>query len=514
MSRIDHVLRMVVRQGGTRLELEAGEQPRLFHGKERLRFFLPPMGGPLLRDMVRPILDPETGDAFDAGEPVQLTYTGHESGTFDIEAQGAEPVRLVLVRQQAAVPTEIPAPVEAATPAPSAAQPAVQAPPAAGASAGAPAPVPLAPSAPVAPPPTLSQAPEVAQPGLERLLSHALSAGASDLHLSDGEPPLMRQHGRLRPLPAAAPVEAVAALLGPLLDGPRQARIAAGSSVDLALNLPGAGRVRGSVFRHRAGLAAAFRVIARAAPRLDALELGVDLAPLVEASHGLVLVCGPTGAGKSTTLAALVRAALEAKGGVLLTLEDPVEYEFDAPPGALVRQRAVGREVADFPTGLRDALRADPDLLLVGEMRDPDTISLALTAAETGHLVFSTLHAGTSASAVERIVDAYPAGRQAQARGQLADALRAVVAQRLVPRRDGDGRVAAVEVLRNTHAVSGLIREGRTAQIAHALQTGAEAGMRPIARALADRVHAGQITREAARRQVEDTASLDQYLRH
>ena len=187
---------------------------------------------------------------------------------------------------------------------------------------------------------------------------------------------------------------------------------------------------------------------------------------LVGLPHGLVIACGPTGSGKSTTLAALAQQALALRPRVLITLEDPIEYRIvPGRTGGLVRQREIGREVSDFATGLRDALREDPDILLIGEMRDAETISLALTAAETGHLVLTSLHSRTSASAIERIVDTYPPERQHQIRVQLADALRAVIAQRLLPRADGRGRVPAVEFLRITFAVANLIREGKTQQI-------------------------------------------------
>jgi twitching motility protein PilT len=197
---------------------------------------------------------------------------------------------------------------------------------------------------------------------------------------------------------------------------------------------------------------------------------------------------------------------------VLTTLEDPIEYRLDASDVSIVRRRQVGRDVTDFASGLRDALREDPDLILVGEMRDPDTIGLALTAAETGHLVLSSLHAPSTASAIERIVDSYPPERQSQIRVQLADALRAVVAQWLVPRAHGGGRVPVVEVLRATHAVAALVREGKTAQITTALQSGRREGMIALERCLADRVQAGEVRLEDARALANDRESLAMYL--
>ncbi|HEY8088127.1 MAG TPA: ATPase, T2SS/T4P/T4SS family, partial [Polyangiaceae bacterium] len=216
--------------------------------------------------------------------------------------------------------------------------------------------------------------------------------------------------------------------------------------------------------------------------------------------------------GKSTTLAALAQEALRRRSIVLTTLEDPIEHGLSAGETSLVRRRQIGRDARDFATGLRDALREDPDVLLLGEMRDPETIGLALTAAETGHLVLSSLHAGSAAASVERIMDAYPPARQAQIRVQLADALRAVVVQRLLPKAKGGGRVVALEVLRVTHAVAAIIREGKTAQLASAVQSGKREGMISLERCLADRVQAGEIRAEDARAAANDPASLAMYM--
>jgi twitching motility protein PilT len=294
----------------------------------------------------------------------------------------------------------------------------------------------------------------------------------------------------------------------------RVEQIAAGVSVDRAVEVPGVGRVRVNVYASDEGLCAAVRILRREVPSLADLTLPRQLESLVELPHGLVLICGQTGSGKSTTLAALVQHALQIRPLVLITLEDPIEYVIQPMrPSGLVRQREVGRHVRDFATDLRDALREDPDILLIGEMRDPETISLALTAAETGHLVFASLHSRTAPSAVERIVDTYPPERQRQIRVQLADALRAVISQRLIPTADGAGRVPAVELLRVTHGVAHLIRDGRTAQIVSALQSGGSEGMQVLERSLVDLVRAKQIRREAAGAAANDASTLNEYLR-
>ena len=342
------------------------------------------------------------------------------------------------------------------------------------------------------------------------VLSRAASQGASDVHFSEERSPMVRIDGELHPLDAHESIDLTALIGGRA----RLDQIRSGRSIDRALPVPGVGRVRVNVYVSDGGLCAAVRILGKSAPELEELNLPSFLEPLVALPHGLVIVCGPTGSGKSTTLAALAQRAMRTHPRVLISLEDPIEYVI-RPVGeaGLVRQREVGTHVRDFATGLRDALREDPDVILVGEMRDPETISFALTAAETGHLVLTSLHSRTAASAVERIVDTYPPERQRQIRVQLADALRAVISQRLLPRTKGGGRVPAVELLRVTYAVANLIREGRTAQIVSTMQAGGEEGMLPLERTLADLVRGGVVRREAALVVANDVRMLNEYLR-
>ena len=282
--------------------------------------------------------------------------------------------------------------------------------------------------------------------------------------------------------------------------------------------MPEAGRFRLNLYQASLRLAAAIRVLPERAPTLAELHLPMPIDDLVALPHGLVIVCGPTGSGKSATLAALAGEAIRRRPGLLISLEDPVEYNLATSElgggagGGIVRQRQVGVDVRDFPSGLRDALREDPDILLIGEMRDPETITLALTAAETGHLVLTSLHSRSAASSVERIVDAYPGERQNQIRVQLADALRAVVAQRLIPRARGTGRLPALEVLRGNHTVASLIRDGKTAQLATVMQSSKKEKMLPLERCLADMVRAGLIPRDHASAVANDQTSLGSYL--
>ena len=346
---------------------------------------------------------------------------------------------------------------------------------------------------------------------LAELLVRARALRASDVHLLDGEGPVFRVDGKL--LSAGMDPVDVGRLLGALLTEEARRRLAAGASADLGLGVDGVGRVRVNVYRAARGMSAAIRLLPGAPPPLVELGLPVPIDDLVDLPHGLVLVCGATGSGKSTTLAALAQEALRRRAGVVVTLEDPIELEL-ASRGArgIARQRQVGRDVADFATGLRDALREDPDILVIGEMRDPETISLALTAAETGHLVLASLHSRSAPSAVERIVDAYPPPRHQQIRVQLADALRVALAQRLLPRHGGDGRVLALEVLRATPAVQSAIRDGKTGTLQSAMQSGKRDGMLPLDRCLADLVLARKVTVEDARAGASDPAVLASYL--
>jgi twitching motility protein PilT len=364
-----------------------------------------------------------------------------------------------------------------------------------------------------------------ASPGLVRLVERAGELRATDVHLRAGEAPIVRIDGRLRVLPDdGASEDDAASLLAPCLTASVRARLASGSSADFPLQVPGR-RLRVNVYATSDGVAAAIRLLPGAPPPLSTLHLPASLEDLVDLPHGLVIVCGPTGSGKSTTLAALAQEALRRRSIALVTLEDPIEYVFGttdreeghAPRRAqgtsFVRQRQIGRDVRDFATGLRDALREDPDVLVVGEMRDPETISLALTAAETGHLVLTSLHSRSAPSAVERIVDTYAPERQGQIRVQLADALRAVVSQRLLPRAKGTGRVAALEVMRVTHGVAASIRDGKTAQLPSSIQAGRREGMLPLESCLADMVKNGTIALESARAVANEMASLESYLR-
>jgi twitching motility protein PilT len=295
----------------------------------------------------------------------------------------------------------------------------------------------------------------------------------------------------------------------------RRRQLEASGSVDLSLavDLPGdpePQRVRVNLFRHAGGLAAALRPIWREVPTLEALNLPASLRALLEPRNGLVLVAGPTGAGKSTTLAALLEIVNRTRPCHVITLEDPIEYQYPRRR-AVIHQREIGTHVDSFASGLRAALREAPDIVLVGELRDPASIRLALVAAETGHLVLATVHAGSAAMAVGRMVDAFTESERAEVRQQLASAARMIVTQQLVPGAAG-GRLPVLEVVTVNHAIATQIRDGRTHLLGTQIELGAESGMVTMERALFDLVRAGRITRAAALDAATDRPSLARLL--
>ena len=328
---------------------------------------------------------------------------------------------------------------------------------------------------------------------LDSLLRAAGAHHASDIHLSAGMPPLARVRGALQPLePTALGNAQIRAMIDSVLPESQRRQFADGAACDFAFHLEGLGRYRANAYRQQRGVGLALRPIPDIVPSLASIQAPAILRQMATQSHGLVLIVGPTGSGKTTTLAAMVDEINHTAAKHVLTIEDPVEFVY-TPNKALITQREVGRDTPSFADALKAALREDPDVILLGEMRDLETMRLALTAAETGHLVLATLHTATAAQSVERIVDVFPGSERDLARTLLADVLRAVVAQELLPRRDGQGRVAAHEVLIGTPAVRNLIREQKGAQLVSAMQTGQQFGMQTMAQSLEQLTRAGLI---------------------
>ncbi|HXD57577.1 MAG TPA: type IV pilus twitching motility protein PilT [Thermoleophilaceae bacterium] len=330
------------------------------------------------------------------------------------------------------------------------------------------------------------------------VLLEVLNLNASDLHLTAGSPPMVREKGRLRALDyPQMSSQMTREIIYSILTNDQRKKLENEWQIDFAYSIPGKARFRVNAYFQRASLGAAFRLIPNEMPELDSLGLPPVLRDFTKKPRGFVLVTGPTGSGKSTTLAAMLDVINRERHEHIMTIEDPIEF-LHHHKSCVVNQREIGSDAQSFSLGLKAALRQDPDVILVGEMRDLDTISTALTAAETGHLVFATLHTQDTAQTVDRIVDVFPPAQQHQVRVQLSVALQGIATQQLLPTADGQGRCCATEVLVPTPAVRNLIREGKTHQIYSVLQTGGQHGMQTMDAALADLVRRQKISRELA----------------
>lgn len=334
---------------------------------------------------------------------------------------------------------------------------------------------------------------------INKLFKTAFQYGASDLYISVGIKPTLRIHGELFPVeqhPVLSKQIAEQYLLQIMNDHQKQLFMH-DQDIDFAIQVPGVARFRANVFVQNKGIAAVFRLISSQIKSFNDLGLPEQLKKVINYPNGLVLVTGPTGSGKSTTLAAFINEINLTQGKHIITIEDPIEYIHENKK-SVIEQREIGTHTKTFQTALRASLREDPDVILVGELRDLDTISLAITAAETGHLVFGTLHTSGCAKSVDRIIDVFPPDQQSQIRVQVAELLRAVVWQNLLPKADKQGRVAALEIMFNNYAIANLIRKEKTYQIQSALEIGVNEGMQSMNKALQALVERGMITQETA----------------
>jgi twitching motility protein PilT len=324
--------------------------------------------------------------------------------------------------------------------------------------------------------------------------------------------PTVRLHGSLRtfnaPVPGAQETEAV---LTELLGSDQRAILAKRDSVDLCYNLPGTGRFRANIYRQRLGLAGTFRVLPQQVPTLSELGMPPVIERLLAYRQGLVLVTGPAGCGKTTTLGAMINHLNETRHEHIITVEDPIEI-VHRNKNCTVTQREVRTHTQSFATALRAALREDPDIILIGEMRDLETIAIAITSAETGHLVLGTLHTPGAAHTINRLVDVFPPDQIPQIRAMVSESMRGVISEQLVPRADGKGRVAALEIMVCTAAIANMIREDRTFQIHSQMQIGTKLGMRIMEQSLYELVEKGVITAEQARQHAESPAEFDEIM--
>ncbi len=351
------------------------------------------------------------------------------------------------------------------------------------------------------------------QPRIEILLEEVIKKKASDLHLQVGLPPMLRVDGALTPVAGAEVLneEAVEALVFAILDEEQKQILLKDKEFDFSFAFGDLGRFRVNAFHERGNLAAALRLIPTEIMTVEQLGLPQTVNKFADFPRGLVLVTGPTGSGKSTTLAGLIHKINVEKAVHIVTIEDPIEYTHKSAKSVIV-QREVHYDTYSFSAALRSSLRQDPDVVLIGEMRDLETIAAAITIAETGHLVFATLHTNNAAQSIDRMVDVFPPHQQPQVRTQLSNMLMAICSQRLIP-AIGGGRVAAAEILIATPAVRNIIREGKTHQLDAVIQTGAEYGMQSMDKTLVNMIHSGTISFEEARNFAVDVEELERLMR-
>jgi twitching motility protein PilT len=495
MAAIDALLGLIDAQKASGLVLRTREPPVL-SGAQGRGLTMPPLGAEMLETLAGEVLSPGELEQLRASGTCDAVYRSELHGAFAVEARlGGDKLSLKLRRSGAIVAKPAPSPTTGARFAEAGI--AIQD----VATATTPA---IPPSAAI-------------PPRLAGLIARAIDESVSDILVSAGQPLWIRSANGLAASGENIGQQEILDLVDSLLDPPRRQHLDSTGSVDVAWEAPvidteGPRRLRVNVFRQAHGLAMALRPVNRRAPTLAQLNLPESIGALGELTGGMVLVVGTSGSGKSTTLAALVELVNRTRARHVITLEDPIEFVYQ-PRRCLIHQREIGSHVESFAAGLRAALRECPDIILVGEMRDRETISLALTAAETGHLVLSTLHSGSAPMAIDRIVDSFPEHQQGQICLQLAGSLRAVVTQRLLQGVLPGTRYPALEMLTVNYAVGALIREGKTHQLATQIQTGRDDGMVALDTSLLDLVRGGHVGREVALAAARDPVELQRRLR-
>ncbi len=345
----------------------------------------------------------------------------------------------------------------------------------------------------------------------EELMAYAINTECSDIHITVGTHLAVRRFGTLEILPECPTAEESRNMIFAILDQQQVEKVTSGEDLDVGCMLRDGTRIRANIYHQRNNLAASIRLLQQTIPTFEELGLPPVVKDLAEMPRGLVLVTGPTGSGKSTTLASMVDHINKTTSKHIMTIEDPIEYVYPHDR-AMIHQREVGKDVSSFATALRSALREDPDIILVGEMRDFETISAAIAAAETGHLVLSTLHTTSAAQTVERILDACPLEGQAQLRSQFANVIRGVITQQLLPLASGEGRTIATEIMIANFAISNLIRENKTIQIPSLLQSGRREGMHSLNDDLLRLVHEDKVTVAEAMKVSTDPSALEKIL--
>jgi twitching motility protein PilT len=513
---VDEMLKTLAAANGKGLRMAAGAPPRMLDASGSTHDASPnamtrqeilQMIVPIVPEHARRRLPQETSVEFDYSSPsgpfkVTILRNGQEIAVSFVPERNAAAPSVPAVPVVTVVPVVPVVPAVHAVPVVS---PVTAAPPAA---------APIAPDSPKAAAPARVVETGAGAPAIDRLFRLMVDTKASDLHLSTGMPPLVRKDGHIQPLEAgAAPMthEDVAGLLDRIMPEPNREEFARRNDTDFAYEIRGLARFRANVFADRKGRGAVFRVIP--AKILTAEELGLSpfILKLCKLNKGLVLVTGPTGSGKSTTLCAMIDYINRTRTDHIITIEDPIEFVHENK-GCLINQREVGTHTKGFKDALRAAMREDPDIILVGELRDLETVAIAIETAETGHLVFGTLHTTTAASTVDRVIDQFPTDQQAQIRIMLSESLKGVIAQNLC-RKIGGGRVAALEVLLINSAISNLIREAKTFQIPSMMQVGRAQGMVALNDALMDMVTKKLVEPEEAYLKSVDKAAFEGLLK-
>jgi twitching motility protein PilT len=495
LESVDTLLQILTSQRAEELRLEIGQPARLFAAGRPVEMSPQPLSQQDVLGALRQIVPEHVRRLLPSQPTIDFDYECHGVGNFAVNVSRA-PNRFVVSLMPGKERAEALLDVGPVLPPPAAPPP--------------------APARAAAPPVRAAAAPPAGggEAAIDRLFHAMVAAKASDLHLSVSTPPLVRKDGEMLPLEeSAAPLGPadVERLLTEIMPEKNRAEFERRHDTDFAYEIPGLARFRANIFYDRKGMGGVFRVIPNDILTAEDLGLSPHILKLCQLSKGLVLVTGPTGSGKSTTLCALIDYVNRTRRDHIITIEDPIEFVHENKM-CLINQREVHSHTDSFKDALRAALREDPDIVLVGEMRDLETIAIAIETAETGHLVFGTLHTTTAASTVDRIIDQFPADRQAQIRVMLSESLRGVIAQTLC-RKVGGGRVAALEVLIANSAVSNLIREGKTFQIPSIMQTGRGLGMVSINDALLDLVKKNLVAPEEAYAKAVDKPGFEGLLK-
>jgi twitching motility protein PilT len=506
MAQLDRFLNILVSNNASALNLSEGEVATVMIKDSPRPVMKQPLTSAQILTLVREIAPPAAPHALDLNGAVRFEYSSTD-GHFE-----------VTMTQNGKISARIePRARGSASASPAASRPAIATPAVQAPGAQEPMPTPRAEQAPIDPPRAEASRPQasgVAVGGdralekMEGLLRELVGKKASDLHLRAGSPPLLRANGEIAPIAGEAPLssEEIDVMLSSVMLEQNRVEFKEINDTDFAHEIVGLARFRGNALRERKGTGAVFRAIPAAVVNVEQMGISQEVQRLCHLTKGLVLVTGPTGSGKSTTLCALIDLINRTRSDHVITIEDPIEFVHESKK-CLITQRHVGVHTSSFKHALRAALREDPDIVLVGELRDLETVSMAIETAETGHLVFGTVHTSTAVSTVDRIIDQFPPDRQAQIRVMLSESLKGVICQVLC-KKIGGGRVAAREIMLSTPSVSNLIREGKTFQLPSVLQTSRRLGMVTMNDALIDLVDTGMVEPEEAYLKATDKVGI------